>query len=140
MTTKRDRAAAAAFFYGQPPWDLVLDHWIETGEKRYGATHLARPDVIALADAFAAHAACEVEEVGIQLVALQARLRLADACAGALRDLAEAQNGPPLVSVDTTSDAASQHIAKWTATMKSSYAALWAYEAVPGDEGSRGMV
>jgi hypothetical protein len=60
MTTKRDRAAAAAFFYGQPPWDLVLDHWIETGEKRYGATHLARPDVIALADAFAAHAAGEV--------------------------------------------------------------------------------
>ena len=130
MTTKRDRAAAAAFFYGQPPWDLVLDHWIETGEKRYGATHLARPDVIALADAFAAHAASEVEEVGIQLVALQARLRLADACAEALRDLADAQNGPPL----------ERYAAEWTATMKSSYAALWAYEAVPGDEGSRGMV
>ena len=139
MTTKRDRAAAAAFFNDQPQWDLTIAHWIETGEKRYGMGTV-RPNVLALADAFAAHAAGEVEEVGIQLVALQARLRLADACAGALRDLADAQKGPPLVSVDTTSDAASQHIAKWTATMKSSYAALWAYEAVPGDEGSRGMV
>ena len=129
MTTKRDRAAAAAFFNDQPQWDLTIAHWIETGEKRYGMGTV-RPNVIALAEAFEAHAAGEVEEVGIQLVALQARLRLADACAGALRDLADAQNGPPL----------ERHAAEWTATMKSSYAALWAYEAVPGDEGSRGMV
>jgi hypothetical protein len=129
MTTKRDRAAAAAFFNDQPEWDLTIAHWIETGEKRYGMGTV-RPNVLALADAFAAHAAGEVEEVGIQLVALQARLRLADACAGALRDLADAQNGPPL----------ERYAAEWTATMKSSYAALWAYEAVPGDEGSRGMV
>ena len=129
MTTKRDRAAAAAFFNDQPEWDLTIAHWIETGEKRYGMGTV-RPNVLALADAFAAHAAGEVEEVGIQLVALQARLRLADACAGALRDLADAQNGPPL----------ERYAAEWTATMKSSYAAMWAYEAVPGDEGSRGMV
>ena len=129
MTTKRDRAAAAAFFNDQPEWDLTIAHWIETGEKRYGMGTV-RPNVLVLADAFAAHAAGEVEEVGIQLVALQARLRLADACAGALRDLADAQNGPPL----------ERYAAEWTATMKSSYAALWAYEAVPGDEGSRGMV
>jgi hypothetical protein len=129
MTTKRDRAAAAAFFNDQPEWDLVIAHWIETGEKRYGMGTV-RPNVLMLADAFAAHAAGEVEEVGIQLVALQARLRLADACVSALRDLADAQNGPPL----------ERYVAEWTATMKSSYAALWAYEAVPGDEGSRGMV
>lgn len=129
MTTKRDRAAAAAFFNDQPEWDLVIAHWIETGEKRYGMGTV-RPNVLMLADAFAAHAAGEVEEVGVQLVALQARLRLADACAGALRDLADAQNGPPL----------ERYAAEWTATMKSSYAALRAYEAVPGDEGSRGMV
>ena len=89
MTTKRDRAAAAAFFNDQPEWDLTIAHWIETGEKRYGATHLARPDVIALADAFAAHAAGEVEEVGIQLVALQARPRADAAIARA--DAAEAR-------------------------------------------------
>ena len=75
MTTKRDRAAAAAFFNDQPQWDLTIAHWIETGEKRYG-TGTVRPNVLVLADAFAAHAA----------------------------------------------------------------AALRAYEAVPGDEGSRGMV
>jgi len=80
MTTKRDRAAAAAFFNDQPQWDLTIAHWIETGEKRYG-TGTVRPNVLVLADAFAAHAAGEVEEVGIQIVALQARLRLADALA-----------------------------------------------------------
>jgi len=129
MTTKRDRAAAAAFFNDQPEWDLVIAHWIETGEKRYGAGTV-RPNVLALADAFAAHAAGEVEEVGIQLVALKTRLRLADSCAGALRDLADAQNGPPL----------ERYAAEWTASMEASYSALRAYEAVPGDEGSRGMV
>ena len=55
MTTKRDRAAAAAFFNDQPEWDLVIAHWIETGEKRYGAGTV-RPNVLMLADAFAAHA------------------------------------------------------------------------------------
>ena len=76
MTTKRDRAAAAAFFNDQPEWDLVIAHWIETGEKRYGAGTV-RPNVLMLADAFAAHAAGEADEVGIQLVALKTRLRLA---------------------------------------------------------------
>ena len=56
MTTKRDRAAAAAFFNDQPQWDLVIAHWIETGEKRYGMGTV-RPNVLVLADAFAAHAA-----------------------------------------------------------------------------------
>ena len=56
MTTKRDRAAAAAFFNDQPEWDLTIAHWIETGEKRYGMGTV-RPNVIALAEAFAAHAA-----------------------------------------------------------------------------------
>jgi len=56
MTTKRDRAAAAAFFNDQPEWDLTIAHWIETGEKRYGMGTV-RPNVLALADAFAAHAA-----------------------------------------------------------------------------------
>ena len=55
MTTKRDRAAAAAFFNDQPQWDLTIAHWIETGEKRYGMGTV-RPNVLALADAFAAHA------------------------------------------------------------------------------------
>jgi len=55
MTTKRDRAAAAAFFNDQPEWDLTIAHWIETGEKRYGMGTV-RPNVLALADAFAAHA------------------------------------------------------------------------------------
>ena len=55
MTTKRDRAAAAAFFYDQPEWDLTIANWIETGEKRYGEGTV-RSNVLALADAFAAHA------------------------------------------------------------------------------------
>ena len=54
MTTKRDRAAAAAFFYDQPEWDLTIANWIETGEKRYGEGTV-RSNVLALADAFAAH-------------------------------------------------------------------------------------
>ena len=53
-TTKRDRAAAAAFFNDQPEWDLTIAHWIETGEKRYGAG-IVRHNVLALAEAFAAH-------------------------------------------------------------------------------------
>jgi hypothetical protein len=55
MTTKRDRAAAAAFFNDRPEWDLTIAHWIETGEKRYGMGTV-RPNVLVLADAFAAHA------------------------------------------------------------------------------------
>jgi hypothetical protein len=51
---KRDRAAAAAFFHDQPEWDLTIAHWIETGEKRYGAGTV-RSNVLALAEAFAAH-------------------------------------------------------------------------------------
>jgi hypothetical protein len=125
MTTKRDRAAAAAFFNDQPQWDLTIAHWIETGEKRYGMGTV-RPNVLALADAFAAHAAGEVEEVGIQLVALQARLRLAESTIGALRDISEqdcpySDNCPVFGSNHGTCEGCKAR------------RALAAWDAVPGD-------
>ena len=125
MTTKRDRAAAAAFFNDQPQWDLTIAHWIETGEKRYGMGTV-RPNVLVLADAFAAHAAGEVEEVGIQLVALQARLRLAESTIGALRDISEqdcpySDNCPVFGSNHGTCEGCKAR------------RALSAWDAVPGD-------